>query len=103
SPCRHPRGLPSFPTRRSSDLLRETGLVALVVAVAPVPHQIDQHVATELHPVAERQARRLDARFGIVGVDVEDRNLEAAREPARRSEEHTSELQSRENLVCRLL
>src|SRR5690606_39982621 len=27
----------------------------------------------------------------------------AARPPCRRSEEHTSELQSRENLVCRLL
>src|SRR5690606_39530519 len=29
--------------------------------------------------------------------------VQAIRENARRSEEHTSELQSRENLVCRLL
>src|SRR5690606_41825471 len=35
-------------------------------------------------------------------IDVTDRE-ERQREALRRSEEHTSELQSRENLVCRLL
>src|SRR5436309_9539149 len=34
----------------------------------------------------------------VCGIDAE-----TLRETARRSEEHTSELQSRENLVCRLL
>src|SRR5690606_41890017 len=43
------------------------------------------------------------ARIGLdePGDDVEDRCL--ARAVGARSEEHTSELQSRENLVCRLL
>src|SRR3712207_8522982 len=40
-------------------------------------------------------ARRLDARAGL-------RRRHALRDPAR-SEEHTSELQSRQYLVCRLL
>src|SRR3712207_7522076 len=37
------------------------------------------------------------------GVDVERRLLRADEEHAERSEEHTSELQSRQYLVCRLL
>src|SRR6266478_3029402 len=36
-------------------------------------------------------------------LDVKPSTLEAAREAVRRSEEHTSELQSQSNLVCRLL
>ena len=63
--------------------LRERGLVAFVVPVAPVADQVDQEVALESLAVRERQPRRLDARFGIVGVDVDDRDLEAARQPAR--------------------
>src|SRR2546426_3317493 len=52
--------------------------------------------------------RRLGERFGVpvevVAVTVERRgSLEAAARAARRSEEHTSELQSPCNLVCRLL
>src|SRR5690606_40706901 len=45
-----------------------------------------------------------DDRVGVevVGGLVEDHRL-GAREQDARSEEHTSELQSRENLVCRLL
>src|SRR2546428_8407224 len=37
--------------------------------------------------------------FGRAGPE----NLQADEHPARRSEEHTSELQSRSDLVCRLL
>ena len=33
--------------------------------------------------IRDRQARRLDARLGIVGVDVDDRDLESARQAAR--------------------
>src|SRR3712207_7525947 len=43
---------------------------------------------------ATREALRTSARTGIPA---------AARAPTRRSEEHTSELQSRQYLVCRLL
>ena len=63
--------------------LRERRLVAFVVPVAPVSDQIDQEVALEALAIGERQPRRLDAGFRIVGVDVHDRDLEPARETAR--------------------
>ena len=63
--------------------LRERRLVAFVVAVAAVADQVDQEVALELRAIGERQPRRLDARLGIVGVDVDDRDLEPARQAAR--------------------
>src|SRR5690606_40786654 len=81
------RPLHSFPTRRSSDL-----------------------VDRSLFPRAEgpcEQSPRLTADPGVqvLGrprtVQALDRLIRLA--DAFRSEEHTSELQSRENLVCRLL
>ena len=63
--------------------LGEARLVAFVVPVAPVADQIDEEVTTELAPIGRRQSRRFDARLGIVGVDVDDGNLEAARHVAR--------------------
>src|SRR2546430_6799381 len=42
-----------------------------------------------------------EAREQVARLRVADRECSA--EPARRSEEHTSELQSQSNLVCRLL
>src|SRR5690606_40454698 len=76
-----PRALPSFPTRRSSDLL--------FIAVIFFWSAFEQAGST-LNLFAERSTR--NEAFGIAF-------------PASwfRSEEHTSELQSRENLVCRLL
>src|SRR5207249_8684601 len=67
----HPRDLPSFPTRRSSDLERR------------LFHTGEAAVAFEQRPDAGVGER--------IGVG----------DP--RSEEHTSELQSRFDLVCRLL
>src|SRR5690606_10275122 len=46
----------------------------------------------------ERRRDRRDALGQALDVERARRRM-----PARRSEEHTSELQSRENLVCRLL
>src|SRR5690606_41285003 len=46
-----------------------------------------------------REAERLFQRGIVLDADTVD---EAAQPVAARSEEHTSELQSRENLVCRL-
>ena len=60
--------------------LREGRLVPFVVAVA-VADQIDQVVQLEALAIGDCQPRRLDARDRIVGVDVRDRNLEAARSP----------------------
>src|SRR5437868_14491152 len=67
----HHRDLPSFPTRRSSDLLIMSGRVSIKMA-----------------PVLRR---------------IYDQMLEPKYAIAMRSEEHTSELQSRFDLVCRLL
>src|SRR5690606_40215450 len=91
------RALPSFPTRRSSDLL-----VALVEraqhgkagASADIGGDAHAHAPPE-QPLAVEQARAQKE----IGGGTEHRH----RAGLGRSEEHTSELQSRENLVCRLL
>src|SRR5690606_40894517 len=95
--------LPASPTRRSSDLAALGGEGA---APAAVPHPGGEGAA------GVARAGRLDlgpahapplADHGVVGV-VAGRDQVLAEEPVGqllRSEEHTSELQSRENLVCR--
>src|SRR5207302_8868632 len=93
----------SFPTRRSSDL----GL--LIVPVDPMRKTIFQHI---------QRPRCLHGRVhSLIVARTEFKNALAPPVPAvtpaavrvlivedalYRSEEHTSELQSRENLVCRL-
>src|SRR5690606_41449254 len=93
------RSLPAFPTRRSSDLVQVARGEAAdhreslahgregvderdVAAVLRERPEAVQHAAVRRAPVADRED------------DVVAQQ---------RSEEHTSELQSRENLVCRLL
>src|SRR5690625_6405383 len=73
------RRLHSFPTRRSSDLLNET---------------------TRL-PAPSRDTRIMNETFDFVVIGSGGGALCAAL--TARSEEHTSELQSRGHLVCRLL
>src|SRR5690606_41560471 len=85
SPAAH-RALHSFPTRRSSDLA--AGGAVLFAAAAGA----ERHGADRLGHVPDQRAAR--AAGGAGGHRCADRA---------RSEEHTSELQSRENLVCRLL
>src|SRR5690606_41710479 len=75
------RDLHSFPTRRSSDLRRRCDMLFF-----PSRHQFEQRrwmkpTISSANPLTSP----------------------CARYSSRRSEEHTSELQSRENLVCRLL
>src|SRR5690606_41712786 len=88
------RDLHSFPTRRSSDLHHASGRGA---AAAAGGHQA--------------RARSLQG-FGSGHVgpagwpgsrDFHVDSVGSAADQGWRSEEHTSELQSRENLVCRLL
>src|SRR5690606_41566583 len=91
---RHHRALHSFPTRRSSDLGR---------------------VRSGTHARLRGARRRLHDRIAAATSRSSGRpvaaspHLQELRYPGRaahvgvRSEEHTSELQSRENLVCRLL
>src|SRR5207302_11248443 len=96
-----PRDLHSFPTRRSSDLVGVT---------RPANH--DFHAVT-LRRAAEdasnapRMVRRADDDDRCESVPIapvgQDFAFSFGSIDAIRSEEHTSELQSRENLVCRLL
>src|SRR5438445_3466327 len=81
----HHRNLHSFPTRRSSDLVIERFVTATQFGQLRIPLTI---TATDLD---SGELVLLGA--GGLGGDV----------PLHRSEEHTSELQSRQYLVCRLL
>src|SRR5206468_12211138 len=79
------RALHSFPTRRSSDLQRQDP--------RPVPRR--RHPPPRVRPARQRAAPHLPA-----APRGQDRTRGGG---CRRSEEHTSELQSRSDLVCRLL
>src|SRR3712207_7888174 len=59
----------------------------------------DLHQPADAGPVQGLEWR--DAEDALVQVGVEERGLDVV--PRERSEEHTSELQSRQYLVCRLL
>src|SRR5690606_40061616 len=98
-----PRALPPFPTRRSSDLLLVADVVHVqahggVGQVVPGDEGVEHGVAVLAHVEAAGLGvphAALPAPADAPGQLIEARGV--------RSEEHTSELQSRENLVCRLL
>src|SRR5207249_8262185 len=73
---------------------------ALVVA-AGLP--LDPTVIDELCWTFERQVRLVEAPAAEIHAAILSAQSEAAPELQARSEEHTSELQSRFDLVCRLL
>src|SRR5690606_41007340 len=97
-PCRH-----SFPTRRSSDLGVLLAVVVAVVGYASyllsAPSDTPGTVEFEVMPGwgGKRVAQEL-AEAGLVRSATVFEYYLRFRE---RSEEHTSELQSREKLVCR--
>src|SRR2546430_11101821 len=65
--------------------------------------QIAQHVLVDPHrplELGDRRRRRLDVEQDVMALAV---LFHAIGQIAQRSEEHTSELQSQSNLVCRLL
>src|SRR5690606_40795704 len=93
-PGLHPE-LPSFPTRRSSDLLI-TLKSELAGRMLPAHPDLAARQIADIEQVS-RQAMT-DVREAVTGYRRPRLGSELAR-----SEEHTSELQSRENLVCRLL
>src|SRR5690606_41575470 len=94
-----PRELPSFPTRRSSDL--PARLVAESRGL--IQAELERLYGRQGHKPQIEQQRR--------GQENHDHSPAHSRAPrivvwlevGGRSEEHTSELQSRENAVCRLL
>ena len=63
--------------------LRVRRLVLLVVAEPPVADEIHDDVVPELLAIREGEPDRRERGLGIVGVDVDDRNVEALREIAR--------------------
>src|SRR5207302_11237670 len=99
----HPLLPPSFPTRRSSDLGQpinfpcpsavSTGTNCLAYVITGKNPRTDLHLSSDGHPIMLNAAAF--AQPCVVGS--------TGCNPASplRSEEHTSELQSRENLVCR--
>src|SRR5205814_9483951 len=90
-----PRELHSFPTRRSSDL-REDGRPTAARSVAPARAR-----ARQRGDRARRSPSRAPA--PLPRTAAASTTSTARGRPSRRSEEHTSELQSLRHLVCRLL
>src|SRR5690606_41195234 len=93
-----PSALHSFPTRRSSDLQHITsiGLMSLPIYVRAISTQWQPKSRIHPPPACSKSQNHSLCGPGCVSRDLAHRILP-------RSEEHTSELQSRENLVCRLL
>src|SRR5690606_42117280 len=94
----HHRDIRSSPTRRSSDRYPEAVVSAIPLA-ATARHSAQQIAFNEVG----RQVSMSDPDWNggnYYGGKLPARGLAVAR---MRSEEHTSELQSRENLVCHLL
>src|SRR5688572_78898 len=95
------RDLPSFPTRRSSDL-------SLTAADARRPEPEPLLLAAQRVQQVDRDAgaacrqRMPDCDCAAARVGARAVETELAQSQSR-SEEHTSELQSQSNLVCRLL
>src|SRR5690606_41067008 len=99
----HSRGLHSFPPRRSSDLGRVTMLAAPAILRRHPTHaraRAPRHILG-VDLIATRRAcrRRLEALAASLVRELHVALITRRRRPAMRSEEHTSELQSRENLV----
>src|SRR5207253_10851144 len=86
----HHRDLHSFPTRRSSDLIPRTSCAPFATRRSGPSTRT-------------RRASSCPAAAGTAPRPVRGRRAEPPRVGRRRSEEHTSELQSRGHLVCRLL
>src|SRR5690606_42149500 len=81
-----------FPTRRSSDLMRSS-CGSYHLRTRPIwPGHSEASVSMPSSPVSAAQSSA-----ALPGIRYSRSTLHE------RSEEHTSELQSRENLVCRLL
>src|SRR5206468_6011227 len=102
-PLRHHPPLPSFPTRRSSDLVRLKDAKGLHYLGQLLRHPGRAFEVVELKMLVADRARRTPGRRAPSvdpgGGDAAERARKAV---TNRSEEHTSELQSRSDLVCRL-
>src|SRR5205809_4451780 len=75
-------------------------ILILIVGVPLVPHSFPTRRSSDLESRSPLSATRIET--GAAGETVKWNVLSAGRRSVR-SEEHTSELQSRLHLVCRLL
>src|SRR5205823_14839594 len=94
--------LPSFPTRRSSDLIElriEMKFLRLLEAWLALALQLNTQIPFEQ---SAKSSMRNDGPR-LCRRDQSERWALPSRRNSRRSEEHTSELQSLAYLVCRLL
>src|SRR5947209_9466539 len=82
------RDLHSFPTRRSSDLGYDRSEWPIMIRWPSMVRRPNSRIRQGLFSIAESRSAPLALRSAIEN---------------KRSEEHTSELQSRQYLVCRLL
>src|SRR5699024_11529783 len=98
----YPRYIRSFPTRRSSDLTAEEARGSQKIRNVIAKHTIDYE--EELYHAKENAGHAACAghAVGLGGCAGDHGGLGSLDRPGR-SEEHTSELQSRFDLVCRLL
>src|SRR5690606_41832153 len=88
------RDLHSFPTRRSSDLVSKDKPISLKF--------LESH-SEDLVAVIPSDENEVVKLFYENNIKRANEILYKYKRILNRSEEHTSELQSRENLVCRLL
>src|SRR5690606_42093383 len=93
----------SFPTRRSSDLFRQLPPVGSNPIHRPRPHtnNFSSILRTPNMLYIQKSGRKKQQSTNPVSSRRRKSKKAANGQPSR-SEEHTSELQSRENLVCRL-
>src|SRR5205085_9543934 len=87
------RILHSFPTRRSSDL----SIIAVVLTVVFLILAFNYRDLIDPGPLTRLEFLWMDQKFKMRGFEPPGNDV------VMRSEEHTSELQSQSNLVCRLL
>src|SRR5699024_12033670 len=91
------RPLHSFPTRRSSDLTRSEQLCSLAIVMAVMnAWRLLSEPSTPTRISAGGSVKS-----AVIASPYANRGTQPTGSP--RSEEHTSELQSRFDLVCRLL
>src|SRR5206468_4675604 len=99
----HPayRAPPSFPTRRSSDLWTTASIKFLIGLILGLMLGGGLAFVLEALNTSIRRPEDIESALHIPGLAVIPRLTSGP--GVGRSEEHTSELQSRSDLVCRLL
>src|SRR5690606_41602627 len=97
------RDIPSCPTRRSSDLALRVMQPLPQLGTGDFRRRRVFHEMVERHAtLARKPGGDVIQRHADIAADAFQGDVAARRFAQVRSEEHTSELQSRENLVCRL-